>query len=465
MMMRKSTIVGSLFLLLASLQGRVQAQDATPGLHLTQMTDYHVKMTTKVVVPSDSKKLQQVRVWHAIPTQRNWSATPRVGAFEINWSATNLGHQEYDKANDSNHILWTHKGPFQAGEKLAFNSDFVVRSYQREFKPGEVIVAWKSYGAPSDKAKTVYADLAKVADKIKADNSPTQAVLEFCKWVAANIQYNAAVPYGTDDIAAIVKNKAGHCGHQFAVLEQLCIRVGIPIRGVFGLNLYAPDGNGDLQKIRPDWTNIHTWAEVHFPGVGWIEVQPSNGDLAFITGPHLIQNNKWFQNYTIWVRENGKDRQPSWTFAPDSKKFVSDYGVENIIRFSKVAQYCVVTGTITLDPKKAPGHPAKNGVIEVGLYHKVKSTGELQIETYQLWSNIVKVRADVSNNQWKYILSVPITTGVNHPELYLRAVYVGDWSSGMLVSFLPVGVKTPIALKTGAAQVRNLEVYTQPGIK
>jgi len=35
--------------------------------------------------------------------------------------------------------------------------------------------------------------------------------------------------YGPDDINAILKNRRGHCGHQFAVFSQLAAAAGIGV--------------------------------------------------------------------------------------------------------------------------------------------------------------------------------------------------------------------------------------------
>jgi len=101
---------------------------------------------------------------------------------------------------------------------------------------------------------------------------------------------------------------------------------------VVGLNLYAPDGRGDLGAIRADYMNIHTWAEVYFPKVGWVEVEPSTGDKAFAIPSRYIQNNKWFQNYAIWINENGQQKIPEWRFVDG--KYVSDYRISNLITYA-----------------------------------------------------------------------------------------------------------------------------------
>ena len=114
----------------------------------------------------------------------------------------------------------------------------------------------------------------------------------------------------------------------------MCKATGIPIRRVWGLNLYASDGqtNG-LQHVRADYTNIHTWAEVFFPKVGWIEVEPTQGRNAFTIPAQFIQNNRWFQNYAIWIRASGEDKIPEWNYS--GGKWSSMYGMVNVITFDR----------------------------------------------------------------------------------------------------------------------------------
>ena len=82
------------------------------------------------------------------------------------------------------------------------------------------------------------------------------------KWVTENIKYDASVPYEARDLAAIVHERKGHCGHQMTMFGAMCARAGIPTRAVVGLNLNTPGGVGDLHKIRPDFENQHTWVQV-----------------------------------------------------------------------------------------------------------------------------------------------------------------------------------------------------------
>lgn len=53
---------------------------------------------------------------------------------------------------------------------------------------------------------------------------------------------------------------------------------------------------------------------------------------AFALPAQCIQNNKWFANYAVWIREDGRQKIPTWTFKDG--RFVSDYGVDTASRLS-----------------------------------------------------------------------------------------------------------------------------------
>src|SRR5262249_29339353 len=157
----------------------------------------------------------------------------------------------------------------------------------RDFRPDKVKVQWEDYKErgqnrdtpPAPKsAKDVSPTIAEAANKIKASCGPARAVVEFSKWMQAHLKYDASVSYESRDVASVLKHGRGHCGHWRAVFQQFCVHCGIPVRGVGGLNLYAPDGHGVLDAVKADYTNIHGWVEVYFPGVGWVEVEPAGGE-------------------------------------------------------------------------------------------------------------------------------------------------------------------------------------------
>ena len=296
-------------------------------------TTFHVTMTTSLVIP-DKKQVSELRIWHALPDGRPWSTKPAVtgadsGADNVHFAPA-TGVQEFAKEHLSHHTVWREKKIFAPHTALSFTTQYEVRSVDREFKPSAIQTQWPGdFVPPTDIEPTI----ARVADEIRQRCEPASAVLEFSKLIKRDIRYDASVPYRASDVASTIAQQRGHCGHMYQVFAQLCRRVGIPVRDVRGLCLYAPDGQSKLTNLNPGWTNIHTWAEVYFSEVGWVEVEPSYGEKAFSIPAKFIQNNKWFQNYAVWVREDGKLIMPAWT-VDDVGVHSSEYQISNLIKFS-----------------------------------------------------------------------------------------------------------------------------------
>jgi outer membrane biosynthesis protein TonB len=173
-------------------QYALEVNESQPGLKLSAATVYDIKMTTSFAVPVNGAPINQLRVYHALPTVRSWmEADSLFGATGLKASPKE-GTRSYDKSHDAHFILWTSAGPLTPGSKYTFTTEYKTTSYTREFAPDVVKVTWKDYAKPSKDpvavpnaavAKNVHPDLAKVSDALKEKYAPPPAVLEMCKWV------------------------------------------------------------------------------------------------------------------------------------------------------------------------------------------------------------------------------------------------------------------------------------------
>lgn len=294
---------------------------------------YRVRMVTEFRVPAPNPGLEHVRVWHALPTVRSWDGRVRESsATELSCNPAH-GRRQWQPENDSCHVFWKDE-PLHAGRRYEWVSEFTVESPARSFEPSTATVRWRDYGRNVTRRSSVHADLEEEAQRLRAAYAPAQAVQEFCAWMKRTLHYDASVPQAAQDVGATLRSRRGHCAHYYFVLREFCDSVGIPIRQVQGLNLYAPDGRGELAAVRPDYVNIHTWAEVMLPGVGWVEVEPESGREAFVIPARYIQNNRWFQNYAVWIRQHGQDRIPEWTWREGRQ--TSPFGISHVITYREL---------------------------------------------------------------------------------------------------------------------------------
>lgn len=170
-----------------------------------------------------------------------------------------------------------------------------------------------------------------LAVKLKQNHDPANTVIEFSRWLYKNIEYDDTVQNRTDDLATTLKNRRGHCGHTAQLFHGLCRSVGLKTRDVVGLNL--TDANGKKTNLPNEWGNTHNWVEVYFPQIGWIEVEPVNGEKCFTIPAAFIQNNTAFQNAAVWVTEPNINKQALWGYKDG--RYQCDYNVVTRITFSE----------------------------------------------------------------------------------------------------------------------------------
>lgn len=319
---RHTSSLACLFILFAAAHGAVaQSDDGS--------VQFHVKMTTSLTVPKN-RNVEQVRVWQALPTRKEWCDEIE----NVSW-APEGGERQHRVEDDSEHIFFRQTKELTPGKTLEFTSQFSFVSRERNFDSALSKTKWKDIEDPPSNSER-NSQIVEFAKILRKARTPSLAVAQACKAINEQMTYDASVSYPTSDVAATLKNKRGHCGHYYRLLKESCDALGIQIRVVRGMNLYVEDGiSGRLQAIRPDYTNVHTWAEVFLPKDGWVEVEPSRGKDPFRIPAQFVGNNRWFQNYAIWIREDGKESLHKWRQVNGT--YVSDFKVSNTIEFQKSA--------------------------------------------------------------------------------------------------------------------------------
>lgn len=216
--------------------------------------------------------------------------------------------------------------------KPAFETRFQVVSQDRDFNPALSNTRWMHIDESAIKSSG-NENIRKLGSLIRKQTTPAAAVAEACRVINSRMTYDASVAFPPSNLAETLKIQRGHCGHYFHLLKVSCEEVGLPVRIVRGLNLNCEDGiNSRLHKIRPDYSNVHTWAEVYLSEDGWIEVEPNRKRNPFRIPARFIQNNGWFQNYSVWFKEDGREILHKW--ARDNGKYHSEFEMANTISFS-----------------------------------------------------------------------------------------------------------------------------------
>ena len=96
------------------------------------------------------------------------------------------------------------------------------------------------------------------------------------RWLDANYTYtlDLADPHGAEPIEFFLDTrKKGHCEYFASAFVVLARAAGIPARNVNGF--YGGEWNEYEGRIAVRAGDAHAWAEVYFPGAGWVTFDPT----------------------------------------------------------------------------------------------------------------------------------------------------------------------------------------------
>ncbi len=332
-----------LMVIFLALTGSPPAGDCAspaPNITLSNKKIYTVRMQTMLTIPKKKEACEQVRVWHALPTNKPWSQVKAPkGCFNVACTPKE-GIVEPEEDELSEHVFWNEKRNFKPGDQLSFTSQFSLVSCDRSFNPSARTIAWDTYDPAYAKLKAKLKEsnieIINLAKQLKGNHNPAITVQEICKWIYENIKYNGRCTWDTADVSRTLKEKEGHCGHQNQVFTHLCAACAIPTRTVVGISMRSPSGKSTQADLGDSEINTHSWSEVFLPGCGWVEVEPQHGVDCFTIHADSIQCNSQFQAYAVWVTEKGEEtRQERCIFR--SGAYQGEYRVVHLISFSEKA--------------------------------------------------------------------------------------------------------------------------------
>jgi hypothetical protein len=125
--------------------------------------------------------------------------------------------------------------------------------------------------------------IVNIATDIAAGEDDLYVVVhKYGEWVNQNIKYdlNTLTSDATQKASWVLENKEGVCDEITNLFIALCRSTGIPARFVSGLS-YT---NSEL--FTPGWSP-HGWAEVYFPGYGWVPFDVTFGEFGFVDATHI----------------------------------------------------------------------------------------------------------------------------------------------------------------------------------
>ncbi len=138
----------------------------------------------------------------------------------------------------------------------------------------------KKYTLPTEIIDSEDKKIIELASSLAEGETDLFVVLfKLTSWVSENIEYDLSCGATVEKASWVLENRKGTCDEFSSLLIALCRSLGIPARYISGTaysNLEVMKGFGP-----------HAWAEVYFPGNGWIPYDPTYQEIAWVDPSHL----------------------------------------------------------------------------------------------------------------------------------------------------------------------------------
>ena len=120
------------------------------------------------------------------------------------------------------------------------------------------------------------------SELVKGEDDLYAAVFKIADWTKNNIEYNLSTLTAevSQKASWVLENRQGVCDELTSLFIALLRAVGIPARFVSGLSYTNSD-------LFPEKWGPHGWAEVYFPGYGWVPFDVTYGEFGWVDPTHI----------------------------------------------------------------------------------------------------------------------------------------------------------------------------------
>jgi transglutaminase-like putative cysteine protease len=140
--------------------------------------------------------------------------------------------------------------------------------------------------------------------------NPYDQAVAITRWLRSNIEYNRETEPPPEDVEAIdwflFDYQIGFCNY-YASAEVIMLRsLGIPARLAAGYARGTFDSDTGVYHVYSE--DAHSWPEVYFPGIGWVEFEPTSSQPV-LTRPEALDDEADGGPLSNLDREGSLDRE------------------------------------------------------------------------------------------------------------------------------------------------------------
>lgn len=141
---------------------------------------------------------------------------------------------------------------------------------------------YEIYTEATDNMDSNDADIVAIASQLAEGEDDLYVVVnKLVSWIKENIEYSldTLTAEVSQPASWVIRNRYGVCDEITSLFTAMARSLGIPVKFVSGV---AYSNWNDLN----DW-GPHAWAEVYYPGVGWVSYDITYNEFGYVDATHI----------------------------------------------------------------------------------------------------------------------------------------------------------------------------------
>ncbi|MFH1401245.1 MAG: transglutaminase domain-containing protein, partial [Nanoarchaeota archaeon] len=194
---------------------------------------------------------------------------------------------------------------FRVQTSLTTRNDFVKVQKRIPFPLRNLPLEMRTYLDPGEISDSTPEITQLAQDLAEGQTDLYQVVFNLADWTKQNINYELTTTNvdATQKASWVLANRQGVCDELTSLFISLNRALGIPAKFVSGVSWT------DLDSFDRNWLP-HGWAEVYFPGVGWVPFDVTYREMGYLDAAHIkLKETPDAKDSSVNYVGNGRDME------------------------------------------------------------------------------------------------------------------------------------------------------------
>lgn len=191
-----------------------------------------------------------------------------------------------NQIDDYYHFLWIspteEKLKYSLNSKVLTNSNYIKVNSKIDFPIKKLDSSLIKY-TENQEIIDINSDIKKLASNLASGKDDLyEVVFALADYSRTNIEYelDSLTVEASQKSSWVLENKKGVCDELTSLFISMVRSLGIPAKFISGISY------SNIESFENPW-QAHGWAEVYFPGVGWLPFDVTYGEYGWLDSSHI----------------------------------------------------------------------------------------------------------------------------------------------------------------------------------